>query len=174
MKAAIAAVPYDTGFKAGIQFKRRFWEDDERIYGGITRTNLPINRISYPMAGINQPGKGVLLAAYTFGADSYKFSAMTPDERLKKVVEYGAQIHPQYHEEFDNGISVAWHRVPWTNGCYGLWTDDTRKEHYENLCRIDGRILLAGEHASYIPAWQEGAALSARDAITRLHQRIVG
>lgn len=174
MKAAIAAVPYDTAFKAGIQFKRRFWEDDERIYGGITRTNLPINRISYPMAGINQPGKGVLMAAYTFGADSYKFTAMTPDERLQKVLEYGAQIHPQYHDEFDNGITVGWHRVPWSNGCYGLWTEETRKEHYDNLCQIDGRILLAGEHASYIPGWQEGAALSARDAVTRLHRRIVG
>ncbi|QRY82144.1 flavin monoamine oxidase family protein [Pseudomonas sp. PDNC002] len=174
MKAAIAAVPYDTAFKAGIQFKRRFWEDDDRIYGGITRTNLPINRISYPMAGINRPGKGVLMAAYTFGADSYKFTAMTPDERLKKVLEYGAQIHPQYHEEFDNGITVGWHRVPWSNGCYGLWTEETRQQHYNDLCQIDGRILLAGEHASFIPGWQEGAALSAQDAIQRLHQRIVG
>ena len=41
------------------------------------------------------------------------------------------------------------------------------------LIDTDGRILLAGEHASYIPAWQEGALLSSLDAITRLHQRVV-
>ena len=46
-------------------------------------------------------------------------------------------------------------------------------QHYDNLCQIDGRIVLAGEHASYIPAWQEGAILSALDAITRLHKRIL-
>ena len=34
------------------------------------------------------------------------------------------------------------------------------------------RIVLAGEHASYIPAWQEGAILSALDAIERLHVRV--
>ena len=48
-----------------------------------------------------------------------------------------------------------------------------RAEHYDNLCQIDGRIVLAGEHASYIPAWQEGAILSSLDAITRLHDRVV-
>jgi len=42
------------------------------------------------------------------------------------------------------------------------------------LCAIDGRILLAGEHASYLPAWQEGALLSSLDAISRLHRRVAG
>ena len=75
--------------------------------------------------------------------------------------------------EFENGISVAWHRSPFTLGCAGDWTDAARKQHYDNLCRIDGRIVLAGEHASYIPAWQEGAILSSLDAIGRLHKRVV-
>ena len=90
---------------------------------------------------------------------------------MKKAVKYGKQIHPQYAEEFDNGISVGWHRVPWTQGCYGLWTEEKRAEHYENLCQVDGRLVLAGEHASNLPAWQEGAISSAHDAIKRLHQK---
>ena len=28
------------------------------------------------------------------------------------ALEFGAQIHPQYRDEFDNGVSVGWHRVP--------------------------------------------------------------
>lgn len=43
----------------------------------------------------------------------------------------------------------------------------------QNLCQIDGRIVLAGEHASYIPAWMEGAILSSHDAIKRLHTHII-
>jgi len=58
-------------------------------------------------------------------------------------------------------------------GCAGDWTDEARRAHYDDLCRIDGRIVLAGEHASLIPAWQEGAILSALDAIGRLHQRVM-
>ena len=70
--------------------------------------------------------------------------------------------------------------LPWPGiGCPSPWaapaTGPTRRgrEHYDDLCQIDGRIVLAGEHASYIPAWQEGAILSSLDAITRLHDRVV-
>jgi monoamine oxidase len=48
-----------------------------------------------------------------------------------------------------------------------------RAQHYRNLCAIDGRIVLAGEHASRLPAWQEGALLSSLDAVRRLHERVV-
>jgi monoamine oxidase len=173
LASAIAAVPYASAVKVGLQFKRRFWEEDEHIYGGITYTDLPIANISYPNTGFHSAGKGVLLGGYLFGANAMEFTAMTPEERVRKAVEYGSQIHPQYPQEFDNGVAVAWHRSPFTMGCFGMWTADTRAKHYDDLCAIDGRIALAGEHASYIGGWQEGAVTSALDAIGRLHQRAV-
>ncbi|MGH6643540.1 MAG: NAD(P)/FAD-dependent oxidoreductase [Bradyrhizobium sp.] len=174
MKAAIDAVPYSSSIKVGLQFKRRFWEEDDDIYGGISYTDLPIRQISYPSNGYNRTGRGVLLGAYVYGgANAYEFTSMTPSDRVERAVELGSRIHPQYRAEFENGISVAWHRVPFTLGCAGAWTEKLREQHYDNLCQIDGRIVLAGEHASYIPAWQEGAILSSLDAIARLHQRVV-
>ncbi|MBD7921211.1 NAD(P)/FAD-dependent oxidoreductase [Xanthomonas sp. Sa3BUA13] len=173
MAAAIGQVPYAASVKVGLQFKRRFWEEDEAIYGGISYTDLPITLISYPSTGFQRAGKGVLLGAYVWGLEAFEFTSMTPQQRVAKAVEYGTQLHPQYPREFDNGIAVGWHRVPFTHGCFGVWSDAARAEHYENLCRIDGRIALAGEHASYIPAWQEGAITSALDAIERLHRRVV-
>jgi monoamine oxidase len=181
MLDAIKSVPYGFAVKTGLQFKRRFWEQDEAIYGGITFTNLPICQISYPSTGYHSSGKGVLLGSFTAAAqgfgfnatNSIAFTAMTAAERIKQSVDYGAQIHPQYRDEFDNGISVAWHRVPSNLGCYGAWTKQSRAEHYRNLCEIDGRLVLAGEHASELSGWQEGAVLSALDAIERLHRRVV-
>jgi monoamine oxidase len=173
MAAAIQAVPYAASVKVGLQMKRRFWEQDEHIYAGISYTDLPIRMIQYPAYGYGSRGKGVLLGAYAFGPYAFEFTALPPEERVRRAVEWGAQIHPQYREEFDTGASVGWHRVPWALGCNGMWTDATRAEHYDNLCALDNRILLAGEHASYIPAWQEGAVLSALDAVSRLHHRVV-
>jgi monoamine oxidase len=170
---AIAAVPYVASVKVGLQFKRRFWEQDEQIYGGISYTDLPIGNISYPSTGFFGSGKGVLLGAYMFGLAAIEFSGMTPEERISKTVEYGSRIHSQYPQEFDNGVAVAWHRSPFTLGCFGLWTEEARTRHYDNLCAFDGRIVLAGEHASYIPGWQEGAVTSALDAIDRLHRRAI-
>jgi monoamine oxidase len=173
-KAAIEGVPYASAVKIGLQFKRRFWEEDEDIYGGISFTDLPIRQIAYPSAELNRNGPGVLLGAYIFeGANAYEFASLPPAERVARAVALGGKIHRQYAAEFDNGVAVAWHRSPFTLGCAGYWTDKARAEHYDDLCQIDGRIVLAGEHASYLPAWQEGAILSSLDAITRLHERVL-
>ncbi len=91
MADAIAAVPYAATVKVGLQFKRRFWEEDDDIYGGITATDLPINNISYPSNDFNNGGKGVLLGGYLWGLNAYEFTAMAPDERIRRTVEYGAK-----------------------------------------------------------------------------------
>jgi monoamine oxidase len=173
MQAAIEAPFYAPSIKIGLQFKRRFWEEDEHIYGGITYTDLPNALIQYPSSGFFKPGKGVLLAAYAFGSYAYEWTALSPAERIRQALEFGAQIHPQYQKEFENGISVGWHREPATLGCFAVWSEAARKQHYKNLCALDGRIMLAGEHASFLPAWQEGAVLSSLDAIARLHRRVL-
>jgi monoamine oxidase len=173
MKAAIDQLPYQSALKIGLQMKRRFWEQDERIYGGITYTNQPNGTIGYPMWDYFSKGKGVLLGAYCFGEAAFVAAAKPPEARIQDALEYGAKIHPQYKKEFDCGVAVAWHRVPWTLGCAGAWTEESRAAHYNDLCALDGRIILAGEHVSRLPAWQEGAVTSATDAVTRLHQRVM-
>jgi monoamine oxidase len=172
MKDAIGAVPYSQSVKIGAQFKRRFWEEDDNIYGGISYTDLPIAQISYPSTSYQSSGKGVLLAAFVGGRNAFNLASMAPADRLKAAIEQGSKIHPQYPAEFENGISVAWHRVPWTLGCGSTWNPETRAKHYNDLVSFDGRIVLAGEHASFIGGWQEGAVTSSLDAITRLHQRV--
>ena len=172
MREAISALPYAPAVKVGLQFSRRFWEEDDRIFGGISYTDQPIRQIGYPNSGFNQQGKGVLLGAYLFGgANAYEFTTMSPEDRVTVALEQGAQVHPQYRDAFETGFSVAWARAPFTLGCAADWTEQKRAQHYDNLCAIDGRIALAGEHASYIPAWQEGAILSALDCVRRLHAR---
>ncbi len=173
MQAAINSISYAAAAKIGLQFKRRFWEQDDRIYGGISYTDQTIGLIGYPCTGYFGSGKGVLLGAYTFGPHGFELTAMSPEQRIRTAVEQGSRIHPQYRSEFENGVAVGWHRVPWTLGCFAQWTEEQRARHYDNLCAIDGRIVLAGEHCSRLPAWQEGAILSALDTIKRLHQRVL-
>jgi len=175
LKAAISAVPYAASVKIGLQFKRRFWEEDEAIFGGITYTELPIEQIGYPQFGFNRGGKGVLLGAYQYDTPrAFEFTALPPAERIKRAVALGSKIHPQYETEFETGFAMAWHRSPFTMGCASNWTDEALDAHYENLCAFDGRLVLAGEHASYLPAWQEGAILSSLNAVERLHKKALG
>ncbi|MGH8317313.1 MAG: flavin monoamine oxidase family protein [Steroidobacteraceae bacterium] len=173
MLSAIDAISYFAAAKVGLQFKRRFWEQDDHIYGGISYTDQTIGLIGYPCTGYFGSGKSVLLGAYTFGPHAFELTAMSPEQRIRLAVQQGSRIHPQYPSEFENGVAVGWHRVPWTLGCFAKWTEEQRARYYDNLCVIDGRIVLAGEHCSRLPAWQEGAILSALDAIKRLHQRVL-
>jgi monoamine oxidase len=174
MRAAINQLPYGANMKTGLQFRRRFWEQDDRIFGGITFTNQPNALIGYPMWDYFSKGKGVLIASQASGNAGIEMSSQAPEDRIKQLLEYGEKIHPgNYKREYECGVSVAWHRVPWTLGCSGSWTEAGREQHYDNLCALDGRIVLAGEHASRLPTWQEGAVVSATDAITRLHAKAV-
>lgn len=176
MREAINSLSYEASIKVGLEFKRRFWEEDDHIYGGITYTDQPIANIGYPSCDYFRSGGGVVLGAYIYGdsPESFEFAALSAQSQVKEALAQGEKIHPQYREEFKSGVGISWYRVPWAMGCAARWTDELRKKHYANLCAIDGRIVLAGEHCSRLPAWQEGAVLSALDSVQRLNQRVVG
>ena len=175
MAAAIDAVPYRPRVKIGLQFKRRFWEQDEAIYGGITYTDLPISPdLLSQHAATAAPARAVLLGAYAFGPTGLRIHVAAARGARRRRVELGradpSAIQDRVRERRLGRLA------PGALGARLLrHVDRARRapQHYGNLCEIDGRILLAGEHASYMPAWQEGAILSALDAISRLHRRVV-
>jgi monoamine oxidase len=170
--AALKALPYSNSVKIGLEFRTRFWEDNYSIYGGHSFTDQAIGLISYPNNNMFKQGPAVLLGAFAGGAGGYQMAGMTPEQRIEAALAQGSVFHPaEYRREFMNGTSVAWSRLPWVLGCCATWTEQTRAAHYQNLVSIDGRIVMAGEHASYLGCWMEGALLSSLDAITRLHQR---
>jgi len=172
LSAIISSMPYNGSTKVGLEFKRRFWEQDEDIFGGISYTDQSISQISYPSTGYMSDGPAVLLGAYTWrGPNTFKFNAMQPAERIEIALQQGEKIHPQYRDEFKTGVSVSWHKVPWTLGCSGIWND--RERDYNTAVQIDNRVVCAGEHLSYMSAWMEGAILSSLDAVSRLHEKII-
>jgi len=171
-KAALKALPYSNSVKIGLEMKSRFWEENYSIYGGHSFTDQGIALLSYPNYNFFKDGPSVLLGAFAGGAKGYAMAGMTPEQRVETALTQGAVFHPaEYRREFMNGSSVAWSRMPWILGCCATWTEQTREQHYQNLVAADGRIFLAGEHASYYGCWMEGALLSSIDAITRLHQK---
>jgi monoamine oxidase len=121
--------------------------------------------MSYPADRMFSAGKGVVLGAYTFGDYGKKLGDMTPEQRVQEVLAQNAKIHPQAADEFDGGVSLSWHNIPWVGGGYSLWTDETRKSLYPTLVARHNRVMLAGEHTSYLPGWMEGSVRSAQTAI---------
>jgi monoamine oxidase len=170
--AAIAAVEYEAAAKIAFQCDRRFWELDDQIYGGISWTGREITQIWYPSAGIHR-AKGILVGGYLWTTGlAEAFAALSPAERIERALASGERIHPTYRQEVGHGVSVAWTRIPFNRAAYAGWTAATRKAHYATLLQPDGPFYFAGEHVSYITAWQEGAVRSAHYAITTLGERV--
>ena len=174
-KAAIeAGSNYLSVGKMGLQFKRRFWEEDEWIYGGITfMDRSEIGTISYPTWGMLTQ-KGVVQAYYNFGEDATRVGNMRPAERIETAISGGELVHgAAYRDEFEHGFSVSWDRVRYSNGGWSGWSAANREQFYPVLLEPDGRIYLAGEMLSYVPGWQEGAISAAWMQVERLHRRVM-
>jgi monoamine oxidase len=173
MMDAIRGVTYMPTGKMGMQFSRRFWEIDDMIYGGSTRTNISvIGDIAYPNYGLFGE-KGVLQAYYNFMGDAIRVSSMSIDERIELALHHGEKIHPQYRQFYENAFSVAWHRFPYALGGWAEYNDHARENYYPRLQEPDRHIYLVGEHLSYLTGWMAGAIESAWIQIEKLHQRVL-
>jgi monoamine oxidase len=106
------------------------------------------------------------------GGGELKYEAMSADDRFtisRGVIE---RLHPGNSHLLDKPVTVSWRQTEWSMGVGGEWTPETRKTDYPELCRPEGPVFFAGEHLSYIGFWQEGAALSAHEAIAALQARV--
>ena len=171
-KKAIAECAYSKPSKIAFYTPRRFWEEDNAIYGGMSWTNREITQILYPSHGIRSRD-GVLVGSYTFGRfPGDDMSQFGIQDRIAKAITSGERLHPGYATMVKNGVSIAWPNVPHSLGGWGEWTDEQRTTSYRTLLAPDGAIYLAGEHLSYLPGWQEGAILSAHRAVEMIGKRV--
>ena len=172
LRTAIGAVSYTPAGKIGLQFKRRFWEEDDGIFGGVTRTDQEISEIVYPSMGFNER-KGILVGYYVRGNTTAKaMGERTPAERQAVALEQGERIHPQYRGEFETAFSVSWQRVRWNRGGWAQFSTEARINAYPVLLRPDRRLYLAGDHLTNTNAWMNGAFESARHVATAIHVRV--
>ncbi len=171
VKNVVNIVPFQNSARIGMQFKRRFWEEDDRIFGGITWTNQPINEIYYPSHGYLD-SKGVLIGYYMFGPPCDEVTQMTPAERVEYAMVQGEKIHPQYRAEFESAFSVNWNTVPHIQGCLSHFPEKLVKSFYPMITKPDGPLYLAGDWASHLGGWQAGAFESARFVTKQIHARV--
>lgn len=165
---AIRQLHYDASAKIFLQTRRRFWEEDEGITGGATVTDLAIRNMYYPDQG-RETGRGVILASYTWAEDAQRWGSLDPAERLTQAIENVAQIHPQITAEFEAGASKMWHDDEFAAGAFALFDPDQQTQLYDSIIAPEGRVYFAGEHASRMHRWIQGAVESGLRAAYEVH-----
>jgi monoamine oxidase len=157
--------------KIGLQMNRRFWEEDDDIFGGASQTDIAGHtQIAYPSYGwLGQ--RGVVQGYYNFMSDAIRISGMDHAARSEFALAQGEKVHPgQFRRHFDGqAISIAWHLVQYSFGGWEQWSEAARREHYGKLLEPQGRVVFAGTHLSHLAGWQAGAVESAWQQIGKLH-----
>lgn len=173
---ALADITYVPACKVGWQTRRRFWETDDGIYGGISWTKHIISQIWYPSSGY-QSETGVLTATYNRGDSALVFGDYPLEKRFDLALEGGERLHPgtyRQHVMRETALGIAWQHMPYFIGGWPNETFQERPESYNRLVSLnpEGRIYLAGDYLSYWPGWQEGALGAANWAYKMIRERV--
>lgn len=163
-------------YKIGLQFDRRFWEKDEMIYGGVTQTDIPGNRIiSYPSNDLHSPNGGVLLGDYEFGANAVANSNLSNADRIELALASGEKVHPCLYRKHFNGkaMSMAWHKEKYSLGGWVGWSARGRRNKLPILLKGERRVLFSGNGITPIlDGWMAGAIEGAWLTLADLDKRI--
>jgi monoamine oxidase len=160
---AIRELHYDASAKIVFQCKRRFWEEDEGIFGGGTFTDLPIRSVYYPDHG-RETGRGTLVASYSWAEDAQRWGSLSHADRVADALEDLSQIHPQVLEEFEIGASKMWHEDEFACGAFALFEPGQNLQLFNSIISPEGRVYFAGEHCSMVHRWIQGSIESALKA----------
>ncbi|WP_149535540.1 FAD-dependent oxidoreductase [Siccirubricoccus phaeus] len=90
-------------------------------------------------------------------------AACTPEQRAMAAAADVRVLHPG--AELGKAASVAWGRMPWAHGAWAGWRREQREREYRLLRAPEGPYHFPGECLSWLPGWQEGAVLSAWEAL---------
>jgi monoamine oxidase len=167
MREAVNATGHSTAAKMGLQTRRRFWEQDDGIFGGhLWSRSLQLGEFSYPSNDYFSK-KGVLLGFYGNGGIA-GLSDQPIAARVEHVLTQSSKVHPQMRDEFEHAYAVWWEKIPYSLGAYGR---TPAQSLLTQLSTPDGRVYIGCAGASSRPAWLEGGIQAAWRTVELLHDR---
>ena len=159
-RSGLRQVLYTPACKIAWQGKTRFWEERDRIFGGISWTSHPIGQIWYPSDDF-LGDTGILVGAYAYDRDGVRLGGLSHPQRLDLALEGGERLHPGFADlvHRERGLSIAWQHMPFQPGGWAADTHAAAPGLYgwlNDAQPFGGRVYLAGDFLSQLPGWQEG------------------
>jgi monoamine oxidase len=167
---AAGKLPVQAAGKVGWQADR-FWETKDQIYGGISWTTDDITQIWYPSSGF-LGRKGVLTGAYLYGEKADLFNARPVAERLQIAKDQGERVHPDYARQVEHGLAIGWNNMEFERFAWADESDPGFAAPAQLLATPQGRFHMAGDQITYWSGWQEGAVISALEAVRSIDRQV--
>jgi monoamine oxidase len=181
-RRALRQLHYDNSCKILMEFNHCFWANpppgELPIVGGSSITDLPIKQTIYASPGQNENsrGNGVLLASYTWGDDSLRWTSLKHDDRIRFALRDLERVHGLTDAHLEpmciGGVSHSWAEHEFTSGAFAMFEPYQRILLFPDVWRPEGRIHYCGEHTSTKHAWIEGAVESGVRVANEICERV--
>ncbi len=136
------------------QVSRRYWEAEGLNGFGTSDKNFAV---WHPTFG--KPGRRGLLQAYNYEKYAHHLDQMSDADRTAQVIRDMDEVHPGLRPNLEAVVVKSWVNDPWQQGAYTVHPAGEIK-WYPEICAREGNVWFAGEHASPLPGWMQGAIMS--------------
>lgn len=155
---------YGAVTKVLIEYRKRFWND--KGWNGRLATDTPIVFTWHATSHVeNEHG---ILTVYTGGEPGAQFAALSDAERTQLAVAEIEKLFPGSSDLIEYTATVAWPNEPYTRGSYAAFAPGEVTAHWKTLFEPTGRLFFAGEHATPIQGFMEGAVESGQRAAANI------
>lgn len=159
-RRAVEEMPYTSVTRAYLQTSSKFWLE-EGLTGSAT-TDI-YNMLVFDGAPGQSPRRGII-EAYFAGPHARRLTSMREPERVLSTLALMEKVHPRVRREFEVGATKCWDEDEWARGGYAWYKPGQMSTLLPHVARAEGRIHFAGEHASSLFGWMQGALESGNRA----------
>jgi len=156
---------YADSTRVFIQFKNRFWENENLNAWGYSDWPEEIWQPTWDREG----PKGVIMS-YLRYSRATEIDQLSKEKRIEQVLKRGDNIFPGANDKMENGIPHAWALDQWSGGAWASPSSDQNQTLGSQIGKAEGRIHFAGEHASEYHGWMQGALVSGLRAAKEMHE----
>lgn len=149
----VQEISYGAVTKVLIEYRRRFWKD--KGWNGRLASDGPIVYTWH--ATSHTEGEHGILTVYTGGGPGERFAALPDEERMRVAVSEVEKVFPGSSELVEHTATVAWPNELYTRGSYMALAPGQVTAHWPTLFEPAGRLFFAGEHATALQGFMEGA-----------------
>ena len=94
---------------------------------------------------------------------------MREGERIYSSLALVEKVLPRVRGEFEVGATKCWDEDEWARGAYAWYRPGQMATLLPHVARPEGRIHFAGEHASSLFGWMQGAFESGNRAAREIN-----
>ena len=153
-------VAYGAVTKVLVQYRKRFWV--QQGWNGRLSTDAPIVLTWHATSHLES--ESGILTVYTGGDPAVKLAALSDGERIRLAVSEIERLFPGSSDLVEHAATVAWPNEEFTRGSYMALAPGQVTAYWETLMQPAGRLFFAGEHATPLQGFMEGAVESGQRA----------